>query len=142
MLLMQEIAKADAVKGLFYFSPDFCPNHPCNAILSLVAFTGLTRLQAMGQGDGPFQSADDVSDGQLSRLARQQVSACGPPDAVDNTGFPQSVQYLLQVGKRNPLTVRDLLDGNRPIAIVPGDFKNRPHTVFPFCRELHSFIRP
>jgi hypothetical protein len=44
---------------------------------------------------------------------------------------------LFQIGERDPLPVRDLLDRDRPFSVMPGDLKDRPHSVFSLRGQLH-----
>ena len=59
---------------------------------------GLARFKTVGQGDRPFKRPYDITDRQVRRLSREQVSARRAPYAVDQSGLAQAIQYLLQIG--------------------------------------------
>ena len=101
------------------------------------AWAGSSLAQTIG-AIGP-SSARSTSPIWISvGLAGELVAAVGAARAVDEAGFAEADDELLQIRPRQDLVIGHLSEADRAGAVVPGELDHHPHAVLASRREVHG----
>src|SRR5437879_4394536 len=80
--------------------------------------------------DWAFECAHDITGGDVTRLAGQDVTAARSALPVHEAGLAKDGDELLEVGLRQVLTLRNGVQRDRPLAPVLREVDHETHPVF------------
>src|SRR5687768_13619664 len=99
---------------------------------------GGLAAEAVHRGDRPLESLDDLGHVDGGCGTCQPVSAARAAARLDEPGPLQVRRHVLQVGQRQPLRLRDRLEGHRAFALPAPELDHQPHAVLRLRREVHD----
>src|SRR6266851_7679627 len=134
---------------------EVCEGHPveglCDAVLQRHpdVMRRATRLKhAVHDGlafsgadlrlDRPLERADDVTGGDIARIARERVAAARAALALHQPGLAQTRDELLEVRLRQLLARSDRMQAHGTAAVMAREVDHEAHAVFTACGDVES----
>ena len=100
-------------------------------------------LHAVHRCQGALRGIQNVSHADVRDGLREQIAAPGAPDALQKAGLHHQRDDLLQILDGKPLTLGNLLDGDRRDAVaVLGDINECGQGITAFGGNHHSGLFP
>lgn len=96
-------------------------------------------VQACDRCQAAFGQAQDLAHRVLLGRTREHVAAALAAHAREHIGADERSQNVLQIFLRNPLTRRDLFEGNAACRLVLGQVNHNAQGISALCGNQHIY---